>query len=145
MPELDTGLIIAIVAGSVLVILLVIFFITTLVLMKKKRVLCFRRKRSEARPFLLSGKELEKRHGRWKRKSKPPSKKTKKNKSYKYNTLSRGLKFPKSDPFAGKQLDNPMINMDDFDVDWTNPAFDMEGAQIRDAAVVIQAWYRMIR
>ena len=38
-----------------------------------------------------------------------------------------------------------MVNMEDFNTDWTNPAFDEERAQIFDAAVVIQAWYRMVR
>lgn len=38
-----------------------------------------------------------------------------------------------------------MLDPDLDNVDFTNPVFDHEKAKLRDAAVAIQAWYRMWR
>lgn len=67
-----------------------------------------------------------------------------KNKS-KYHSLGKAPRFPKSDPFTNKFLENPLIADDEFDMDWSNPAFDSEGATMYDAAITIQCWYRMVR
>lgn len=149
MAELGDEIIVVIVLGSALVILGLILTLATLLLMRKKRVLCF--KHRSARPFLFQ--ELGgRRHGRGKRSSKQPfgqkkrsQAKKKSNKNKYYQSLSKALKFPNWDPFAGHSLDNPMINTEDLDMDWTNPAFDEEGARKHDAVITIQSYFRMIR
>lgn len=151
MVELEGGFIVAITLASALVLLLLVFLATSLLVIRKKRLFCFRRDHEDG-PFRLPDKnELQ---GGWKRKKLPFEQKHKHkrkkkakggNKSKHYQSLSRLPKFPSSDPFANKFLENPMVDMDDFNMDWTNPAFDKEGAQIRDAATTIQSWYRMIR
>ena len=42
-------------------------------------------------------------------------------------------------------LENPMLDPDIDNVDFSNPVFDHEKAKLRDAAIAIQAWYRMWR
>ena len=148
MPELDTGFIVIIVLGSVLVVLLFVFVLTCLLLLKKKRLLCFRSS-GYARPFLHSDKELLSGRGRKgvgaKRRNRNRRSAQGKKKSKIYQSISKGLKFPKRDPFASNYLENPMVDMEELDTDWTNPAFDKLGAQKHDAVVAIQSWYRMIR
>lgn len=145
MASLDTGRIIVIALASVLVVLLITVLVITLVMMKKRNLLCFK-KNVHARPILLSDRELEARYGpkRKRKKSKNKAKSRKKEK-VKYHSLGRLSSFPKSNPFANKPLENPLVDDEEFDMDWTNPAFDVEGGRLYDAAVIIQSWYRMIR
>ena len=143
MAALETGIIVAIALGSLLVVLLLLFSLTSLCVMRRKKVFCFKRRGSEVKPFLLSDRELEKRHGAWKRKD--AQRKRLKDKKKNYHSLSRPPKFPKRDPFVGKFLENPMVTTEDLDVDWSNPAFDMQAAVQRDAVITIQSWYRMVR
>lgn len=143
MAELEVGLIIAIVLGSILVLLLVAFLLSLLVVLRTKHLLCFK-KNAYHRPFLHSDRERKR---GLKKKTRPPfisSRGPAKGKEY-YQSIGRAVKFPKRDPFASKFLENPMVSMEDFDMDWSNPAFDETRALKYDAAVAIQSWYRMVR
>lgn len=146
MAELEAGLIIAISLGSVLVLLLVIFLLTLVVVLKTKRLLCFKRN-AYHRPFLHS--DRERKRGLKKKTRLPFGIKSgspiKGKRSNLYQSIGRAAKFPKRDPFANKYLENPMVSMDDFDMDWSNPAFDEITALKFDAAIAIQSWYRMVR
>ena len=148
MATLDTGRIVVIALASVLVFLIVAVFVIALVLMKKRSLLCFKRK-TNVRPILLSDRELEARYGprkqRRRNKNRAKSKASRKKSRGQYQSLGRSSMFPKSDPFANKYLENPLVDDDEFNVDWSNPAFDEEGSRLYDAAVMIQSWYRMIR
>lgn len=145
-------MIVAIVLGSILVLLLVAFLFTSLVVLKTKRLLCFKRNAYQ-RPFLHSDKELQRRKKGPKKSTRVPFSKrdtksgspAKGRKSKHYQSIGRAVKFPMRDPFANKLLENPMVSMDDFDMDWTNPAFDETRALKFDATVAIQSWYRMVR
>jgi hypothetical protein len=145
MAELDRRTTIIVISlGSVLAVLLVLFFLSLLVVLKTKRLLCFKRSGYQ-RPFLHSDREKRrytKNHSKGKKKRKPvPGKRTRND----YQSIGRAMKFPKRDPFANKFLENPMVNMDDFDMDWTNPTFDESSALKFEATVAIQSWYRMVR
>ena len=148
MAELDTGIIAAIVLGSLLLLLVFAFLTASVFMMRRKRLLCFKRE-DITKPFLRTNKGLEQRHGAWKKQNVQPYNKKRKrkgrSKKTNYQSLGRPPKFPKRDLFAGKLLENPLVTSDDLDADWSNPAFDMQGAVIRDAATTIQSWYRMIR
>ena len=143
---LEPGFIAVIVLGSVLALLLFAFAATSVVLLRKKRLLCFRHA-GYTRPFLHSDLDFPRRRG----KSRIPldwrhgKKNKKKKKTQHYQSFSKGLKFPKRDIFARNFLENPMVDTDELDADWTNPAFDEAAAYIHDAAVSVQSWYRMIR
>lgn len=150
MAQLEVGFIIVIVLGSVLLLMVLLFAFAFLLVLRTKRLLCFKRKYSS--PFLLSDKAPQ---GGYKRNSKLPfdqkaQKKSKKlskagGKANNYQSFGRAVKFPGRDPFANKLLENPMVNMEDLDMDWTNPAFDETTATKFDAVVSIQSWYRMVR
>jgi hypothetical protein len=86
-----------------------------------------------------------KRHGRRKKIDRKKPKRRKHKRKGKYHSYGKAPRFPKSDPFTNKFLENPLIADDEFDMDWTNPAFDSEGARVYDATIIIQSWYRMIR
>ena len=115
-------------------------------------MLCFKRRLDQAR-LLQSDLErygpVRKKHRHKQSKifdRKKPRRKARRNKKKtKYHSLGKAPRFPKSDPFTNKFLENPLIADDEFDMDWTNPAFDREGAMKYDAAIIIQSWYRMIR
>ena len=147
MAELDTGGIVAIAAGSLLVVLFVVFLFTLLLVLRSKGLLCFK-KNPYKRPFLHSDREMRKRHGN----SKVPLGRRSKRRPFdgkkasnNYRSIGRAVKFPKRDPFANKYLENPLVSMDDFEVDWTNPAFDETRALKFEATIAIQSWYRMVR
>lgn len=142
MAELDIGIIIVIALGSILVVLLLLFMLTSFVVMRKKRLLCFKRNEYH-RPFRLVDREPG-RHWRKSRQRAHGNKNAKKG-DYKYQSISRALRFPKRDPFASSYLENPMVDMEELNTDWTNPAFDKRQGQKFDAAIAIQSWYRMIR
>lgn len=149
MVELDTGLIAVIALGSVLIALLLVFMLVSLAVLWQKRLLCFKRG-EDTRAFLLADKGLERRHGRFRRNSALPYAQKKRRKSRKtrvkhYQSLGKAVKFPKRDPFASKYLENPMVDMDELDVDWSNPAFDEVTAKKFEATILIQSWYRMTR
>ncbi len=152
MVALDTGIIAAIVLASLLVLLVLAFLLTSLFVLRRKRLLCFKRRgrSGDVQPFLLNDKKRQKGRGAWKQNEATPferkeKKKKKQTKKKNYQSFSKPPKFPQRDPFAAKFLENPMVTSDDLDADWSNPAFDMQGAVIRDAAITIQAWYRMVR
>lgn len=140
MAELDVGYIVVIVLCSVLVVLLLVFVLTCVLLLRKKRLLCFKN-REYTRPLLYSEREIQKSKKRKKRSAVQKKKK----KTRIYQSISKGLRFPKRDPFASNYLENPMVDMEELEADWTNPAFDEFGAQMHDAVVTIQSWFRMIR
>ncbi len=150
--QIDGSIIAVIVLGSVLVILLLLFVLTSLIVVRKKRLLCFKRN-DYGRPFLHTDRELEKRRGRLDKDSRLPygkkvpkkNKKRAKRKNEGYQSFSKALMFPKRDPFAKSFLENPMIDSEELDMDWTNPAFDAARAQKYDAVLSIQSWYRMLR
>lgn len=144
MAELEVSLIIVIVLASVLGLLLCIFLCAFLVVLKTKRLLCFKRN-VYRRPFLLSDRELAKRSKGSNRLQKIRGPVKGKKPTYNYQSIGRAVKFPKRDPFANKFLENPMVSVDDLDMDWTNPAFDETRALKFEAAIAIQSWYRMCR
>lgn len=151
--NLSTEYIIAIALGSVLVALLLVFLCLLCVFFRKKRVFCFRRRGGdeEGRPFVLTDKILEERYGKKKRrrhKSRSSGGKGGKRKSVKYSRIGRSpdLRRPRGDPFAHNYLENPMADdVDGMGEDWSNPVFDAERSQQRDAAICIQSWFRMVR
>jgi len=55
-------------------------------------------------------------------------------------SLKRGLLDDQDDG-----LQNPLVGNDEFDGDFSNPLFDLEAARTRDAATIIQSWWRMHR
>lgn len=151
---LATEYIIVIVLAAILLLLLLVFVLAVCIFTKRRRLLCFKTDLS-ARPFLVTDQQLEARfQGKRKqrdrafsheRKSKPAARK-KKNKRNKREFRYEPLQSPrKKDPFADGNLGNPLIDEEEFDVDWSNPAFDAERARLYDSAVVIQTWFRMVR
>lgn len=150
MAELEIGETVAVAAGSLLIVLFVVFLITLLLVLKTKNLLCFKKNPYE-RPFLHSDRELRRRHKNSKlplgRKSKQKKRRPfdGKKPNNKYQSIGRAVKFPKRDPFANKYLENPLVSMDDFEMDWTNPTFDENRALMFEAAIAIQSWYRMVR
>ena len=137
---------------GIILILLVALALSALLFLKKRRKLCFKERYDDVKPFLRTDEQLESRASKagwfyqYKKQKKSAGKTNKKkNSKVRYHSIGKTPRFPKSDPFANKFLENPMVNEDDFDEDWTNPAFDSAHAQVRDAAVTIQCWYRMIR
>lgn len=152
MVELGSGIIAVIVLGSVLVSLLLLFALTTVLLLRKKRLFCFKRQ-AYTRPFLQTDRNYGKHYGHKKKKKgrllQEANRKgaTTGNKSNPtgYQSFSKALRFPKRDPFANSYLENPMLDMEELDTDWTNPAFDRSRAERFDAVITIQSWYRMIR
>ena len=150
MPEsFNTSYTVAIVLISIVLILLVTIVVAALILVYRRRMWCFKRRLDQAR---LLQRDLErygpvrkkKRNRILERKRQKRKLRKYKNKS-KYHSLGKAPRFPKSDPFTNKFLENPLIADDEFDMDWTNPAFDTEGAIMYDAAITIQSWYRMVR
>lgn len=153
---LATEYIIVIVLASILLLLLLIFAVAVCIFIKKRRMLCFKKADPAAKPFLVTDQQLEagfkgKRMQKAKpfspgRKPKPAGNKKKskgdKSSNYRYEPLRSPRK---KDPFADGFLDNPLIDEEEFNVDWSNPAFDSERSRRYDAAVVIQTWFRMIR
>ena len=149
MEELDTTYIVVIVLVSIVLVLLVTIVVAALVLVYRRRIWCFKRRIDQAR--LLESDlgrygpvSKNKRHKQRKAFSRRKKRRTRQKKG-KTNSLGKAPRFPKSDPFTNRFLDNPLIADDEFDMDWTNPAFDNEGARLYDATVTIQSWYRMIR
>lgn len=148
--SLETEYIIVIVLGSVLVLLLLVFLCLLCVFLRKRRALCFRnRGREDHKPFVLPDKALLERYGRKKPKKASPGKagNKAKGKQLKYSRLgqSPALRRPRGDPFAHNYLENPMLDEEGINEDWSNPVFDAERSRNRDAAVCIQSWFRMIR
>lgn len=138
-----------IVLVSVVVILVATIGVVAFALVYRRRLLCFKRRLDQNR-LLQSDLErygpVRKKHKQKQSKlfdRKKAKRKARRNK--KYHSLGKAPRFPKSDPFTNKFLENPLIADDEFDMDWTNPAFDREAAQRYDAAIIIQSWYRMIR
>lgn len=152
MEHFDPTYIIVIVLVSIVLILLVTIAVAALLLVYRRRMWCFNRRLDQAK-LLQSDLERygqvrnKRRHKRnrvfeRKRRQRKPRKHKKKSK---YHSLGKAPRFPKSDPFTNKFLENPLIADDEFDMDWTNPAFDSEAAIMYDATITIQSWYRMIR
>ena len=149
---LDVTYIVVIVLASVVVFLVATIGVVALALVYRRRLLCFKRELDQAR-LLQSDLErygpVRKKHKRKQSKlfdRKNPKRKARRNKKrVKYHSLGKAPRFPKSDPFTNKFLENPLIADDEFDMDWSNPAFDREAAMKYDAAITIQSWYRMIR
>lgn len=149
---LDTAYIVVIVLVSVVLLLLVTITLAALLLMYRRRMWCFKRRLNQERLLqsdlerygpvrrnkrFKQGKAFERKRRKQKRKYKKSKRKT--------TSLGKAPRFANSDPFTNKFLENPLIADDEFDMDWTNPAFDSEAAQRYDAAIMIQSWYRMIR
>ena len=147
MAEVRTEYIIVIVLGSVLVVLLVLFLCLLLIFLKKRRALCFRARGYGDKPFVLPDKTLEERYGKKRRGGSPAKGGKGKGKQLKYSRLrpSPALQRPRGDPFAHNYLENPMLDDEGMDEDWSNPVFDAARSRNRDAAICIQSWYRMIR
>ena len=150
--NLNTEYIIVISLGSVLVTLLLVFLCLLCVFIRKKRALCFRSRRGdEVRPFVIPDKILEERYAKKQRRRKrgTPGKGAK-GKPIKHSRRvgqhSPDLRQPTGDPFAHNYLENPMLEeVDGMGEDWSNPLFDAERSEQRDAAIHIQSWFRMIR
>ena len=148
MAGVNTEYIIAIALGSLLVTLLLVFMCLLCVFLRKKRALCFRDRRGyeQQRPFVIPDKTL---YGKKQRRRKGGSSgKGAKGKPVKYSRIgqqSPNLRQPRGDPFAHNYLEDPMLDEEAMGEDWSNPLFDAEHSQKRDAAIHIQSWFRMIR
>ncbi len=145
--DTTTTIVIAVVLISVVLLLVITIAVVALLLAYRRRMLCFRRRLDQSK---LLQSDLErygpmKRHGRRKKFDRKKPKRRKHKRKGKYQSYGKAPRFPKSDPFTNKFLENPLIADDEFDMDWTNPAFDSEGARVYDATIIIQSWYRMIR
>ena len=149
--SLETEYIIVIVLGSVLVLLLLVFLCLLCVFLRKRRALCFRSRRrgDEGKPFVLTDEKLRERYEKKRSRGASPVKggNKAKGKQLKYSRLgqSPALRRPSGDPFAHNYLENPMLDGEGINEDWSNPVFDAERSRNRDAAVCIQSWFRMIR
>ena len=141
--QLEFEYIVVIVLASILVLLVIVFFAAMLLFIKKRRMFCFSRD-VEAKPFLIPDKQMEQSYRKNEKRGGLPFSPSKKG-AHKYQPLDSSAFLSKRDPFANKILENPMVNEDDLDADWTNPAFDVERSQLFDAAVTIQSWHRMMR
>ena len=150
LTETTTTIVIAVVLVSVVLLLLVTIVVVALLLAHRRRMLCFKRRLDQSK-LLQSDLERygpirsKKRYGRRKKYDRRKQKRGKNKRKGKYHSLGKAPRFPRSDPFTNKFLENPLIADDEFDMDWTNPAFDSEGARVYDATIIIQSWYRMIR
>lgn len=153
---LATEYIVVIVLGSVLLLLLLVFLLLVCLLARRRRILCFRRKDREHKPFVLPDKKLVERYGQkqaqgkagargGRGREKPKGKGGGKAKGKLRLGESPDLRKPRGDPFAHNYLENPLIDDEEMNVDWSNPVFDVEKSRSRDAAITIQSWYRMIR
>ena len=152
MTGVNTEYIIAIALGSVLVTLLLVFMCLLCVFLRKKRALCFHDHRGyeqQQRPFVIPDKTLEERYGKKQRRRKGGSpEKGAKRKPVQFSRIgqqSPNLRQPRGDPFAHNYLEDPMLDEEAMGEDWSNPLFDAERSQKRDAAIHIQSWFRMIR
>lgn len=143
---LETEYIVLIVLVSVLVLLLLVFLTLVCVFLRKRRALCFRDRNDDEKPFVLPDKTLQERHRKKRREAPAMGKGGKKAKS-KHLRLgeSPALRRPRGDPFAHNYLENPMLDGEEMNVDWSNPVFDAERSRNRDAAICIQSWFRMVR
>lgn len=143
---LETEYIVLIVLVSVLILLLLVFLVLTCVFLRKRRALCFRDRDDEEKPFVLPDKMLLERHGKKRREAPAVGKGGKKAKGRRLRLgESPNLRRPQGDPFAHNYLENPMLDGEEMNVDWSNPVFDAERSRNRDAAVCIQSWFRMVR
>lgn len=143
---LEGEYIVLIVLVSVLVLLLLVFLILVCVFLRKRRALCFRDRSDDEKPFVLPDKTLQERYKK-KRKEAPAKGKGGKKAKGKHLRLgeSPALRRPRGDPFAHNYLENPMLDGEEMNMDWSNPVFDAERSRNRDAAVCIQSWFRMVR
>lgn len=146
---LETEYIVVIVLGAVLTLLILLFLFLVCVLLRKRRALCFRNRGDEERPFILPDKTLEERYAKKRREAQAEKKRGGKKRKGKqpYSRLGQSpdLRRPSGDPFAHNYLDNPMLEAEEMDEDWSNPVFDAERSEKRDATICIQSWYRMVR
>lgn len=157
MAALETEYIIVIVLGSVLLLLLLVFLLLVCLLVRRRRMLCFKRKEADQKPFVLPDKKLVERYGQKRprggkagvRGGRGGEKQKGKGGGKAKGKLKLGespdLRKPRGDPFAHNYLENPLVDDDEMDMDWSNPVFDVEKSRSRDAAITIQSWYRMIR
>lgn len=153
MAALATEYIVVIVLGSVLLLLLLVFLLLVCLLVRRRRMLCFRRKDGEHQPFVLPDKKLVERYGQKRPRGKAGARggrgreklKGKGGKGKLRPGESPDLRKPQGDPFAHNYLENPLIDDEEMNTDWSNPVFDVEKSRSRDAAITIQSWYRMIR
>ena len=149
-PADTTTIVIVVVLISIVLLLLITIAVVALLLAYRRRMLCFKRRLDQSK-LLQSDLERygpirdKKRHGRRKKLDRRKPKRGKNKRKGKYHSLGKAPRFPRSDPFTNKFLENPLIADDEFDMDWTNPAFDSERARVYDATIIIQSWYRMIR
>lgn len=145
--DTTTTIVTAVVLVSVVLLLVITIAVVAFLLAYRRRMLCFKRRLDQSK---LLQSDLErygpmKRHRRRKKFDRKKPKRGKHKRKGKHHSHGKAPRFPKSDPFTNKFLENPLIADDEFDMDWTNPAFDSEGARVYDATIIIQSWYRMIR
>lgn len=124
---------------SVIAILTVVLFVLLCWYLRRRRALCFSRRR-DGRPFLVYDKEVELRLR--KALSSKDRKRLRQQSDGAEEAISAYDRAPQSDPFT---VINPMGSIDQLDSPWDNPAFDREQARLRDVAIFIQSWWRMIK
>ena len=146
-PTDATTIVIVIVLVSTVSLLLVAIVLAALLLAYKRRILCFKRRLDQLHSDLERYGPIRNKNKRGRRKNfdRKKQKGGKCKRKGKYHSLGKAPRFPRCDPFTNRFLENPMVADDEFDMDWTNPAFDSEGAKVHDATITIQSWYRMVR
>ena len=146
-------LLIVFVALIVLALVVVFVYLLYFYLVKKRRskrdrlrrpLLLHDKQTEKGQGLLASGKAKSSANNNKRRFARKTGAKSKIKDPSIYDRPFRDRKLKQRDPFNPDMLDNPMAD-DDFDTDWSNPAFDAGRSQVYDAAVTIQTWYRMIR
>ena len=137
MALLETWQIISIaILGIVVCLLAVLMLLAICMYMRKRQFLCFKKakkkQKREDEEILYSYDES----------NVVPRRRKKINEK-----LGEHRKF--SDPFASQFSDPLQMEFQEgkeYDTNlWKNPLFDVRGARMKDAAITIQAWWRMIR
>lgn len=119
-----------VVLGIFFLLVIAVLLLACCLFMRRRELLCFRVKnrnrgsRSESRIFEYEGSKPRRRR----RLTGQPSREFK-------------------DPFATQFTDPLMMDeeLEDLNLASTNPLFDAQGARKKDAAITIQAWWRMTR
>ena len=146
--SLEVGHIVAIVCAGVFFLVLMAVGSLCVVYVYHRNMLCFRRRRISKRPHIYSQGDLEKglqRKRRLKGLNRPPSSSHKRRSSRADGHVHHKKKRLPFEEDHNTILENPMADPDLERTDFSNPMFDHKKARLRDAAILIQSWYRMWR
>lgn len=127
------------VLGTVLVVLAVIMVVFVVWLARRKKIWCFRRAERKTQPLPFhTPAEIQ---SRLQHKRRLRGFKGGKKSRLDHNSIRKSLLSDQPDG----DVQNPLVGADELDEDFTNPVFDTEAARYLDAAVTIQAWWKMLK